>query len=111
MAGMMTWDMDATSRFEMGLEMLPLALLGSFAVGLPVALLTYFFAAKRLTSSPLTLLLIANLAGIVLILASFALADVFGAFFLGLPSWLAANVFGVIGWFWIVKPQKEAPNA
>ncbi len=89
-------------------QLFPIALLGSFAVGLPIALLCFFLAGVHLRGSPKTVFLMANLASVMLMLASFAIADQFGVIFLGIPSAIAANVFAALGYLWILKPQREA---
>ena len=51
------------------------ALLGTFAVGLPIPLFTFRFSGKHLAQSFTSLAMVAVLAGIMLLLASFVLAD------------------------------------
>jgi hypothetical protein len=86
------------------------ALFGNFAVGLPVALLTYFLSARHLIQSPATLAMIAVLAGIMVILASFVLAKADGIVVLGLPGFASAITFALLGWFWIIKPKRKPHN-
>lgn len=86
---------------------LQVALLGTFIVGLPIALLTYFLARKQLAASPTTVFLVANFAGAVMLIVTVLLGDVFGGIFVGIPSWIAANTFAVLGYFWIIRPERE----
>jgi hypothetical protein len=86
---------------------LPMALLGSFSVGLPIAALTFVFAGKHLANSPATLAMVTVLAGIMLVLASYALASEVGVLALGIPSFIAALTFGVLGWFWVLRPMRK----
>ncbi|MEP3420708.1 MAG: hypothetical protein ABJN35_03165 [Erythrobacter sp.] len=99
-----------SSNGGLNFNLLLLALLGSFAVGLPVALLCFFMAGDYLRRSPKTVFLMANFAGIMLMLTSYAFADSFGLVFFGGPSLIAANVFAALGYLWIIKPQRETPN-
>ena len=92
---------------DIGLFLLPLALLGSFAVGLPVALLCFFLAGKELRRAPSTVFLMANCAGFVLLTSSAVLGDLLGLIMLGVPSFVAANIFAALGWFWILKPERD----
>ena len=91
-------------------SVLPVAFLGSFAVGLPIALLTYFLARTQLHKTPSIVFIAANLAGAVMVLVTYLLGDLFGGLFFGLPSLIAANVFATLGYFWIIKPEREALN-
>ncbi|MGB3469456.1 MAG: hypothetical protein WBA51_01370 [Erythrobacter sp.] len=83
---------------------LSVALLGSFTVGLPVALLTFHLAWRHLVQSPVTLAMIACLSGVMMMLTSFVLLGREGLITLGLPSFIAAGTFGLLGWLWIIKP-------
>ncbi|MEM6856238.1 MAG: hypothetical protein AAF559_00070 [Pseudomonadota bacterium] len=74
-------------------------------IGLPVALLTYLFARRHLEQSPATLAMIAVLAGIIMVLTSYAIGDEETVLNLGIPAFAAAITYGILGWFWIVKPQ------
>ena len=85
------------------------ALLGSMAIGLPVALLTFIFASKHLAQSPATLAMIAVLAGIMLVLASFVVGDEAGVYLLGLPAFAASLTYALLGWFWVVRPLRKKP--
>ncbi len=98
------------SNGSVNFALLLIALLGSFAVGLPVALLCFFMAGDHLRGSPKTVFLMANFAGVMLMLTSYAFADSFGLIFLGAPSLIAANVFAAFGYLWIIKPRRETPN-
>jgi fluoride ion exporter CrcB/FEX len=91
---------DAT--FYLGL--LAVALLGSFAIGLPVALITFHLSWRQLAQAPITLALVAVLSGVMMMLASFVLLGREGLLALGIPSFIAAATFGLLGWLWIVKP-------
>ncbi|MHA7818349.1 MAG: hypothetical protein ACX930_01745 [Erythrobacter sp.] len=84
-----------------------MALLGTFAVGLPVALFTYRFSAAHLAQSFTTLATVAVLAGIMLVLASYVLAREAGVLVLGIPAFIASITFALLGWFWILKPMRK----
>lgn len=90
------------------LRFLPVALAGSCGIGLPVAALCLYLAGAHLRRSPGTVFLMANFAGAVLLLASYVLEQEFGLIALGVPSVIAANTFALLGWLWILKPQREA---
>ncbi|MEO0872250.1 MAG: hypothetical protein AAFY19_09900 [Pseudomonadota bacterium] len=109
-AGVVAWLPYGTLNALDGglsLSLLPLALLGSLAVGLPVALLCLFLAGAQLRRSPGTVFLMANCAGFVLLTSSAVLGDAFGLIFLGVPSFIAANIFAALGWFWILNPGRD----
>ena len=86
------------------------SLIGSFAIGLPVALLVFWMSRDHLAASPVTLAMFVVLAGIMMLLASFVIGDVEGMIVLGTPAFLAAATFGVLGWFWIIRPMRDAPK-
>lgn len=83
------------------------ALLGTFAVGLPIALFTFLWSGKHLAQSVTTLAMVAVLAGIMLVLASYVLASDAGVLMLGIPAFIAAITFAVLGWYWILKPKRD----
>ena len=87
--------------------LLPTALLGSFAIGLPIAILVFCFAGAELAKSFTTLAAMTFLAGIMLLLASYAVAGEGGVKLLGIPAFIAAVTYGVLGWFWILKPLQK----
>ena len=87
------------------------ALLGTFAVGLPIALFTFRFSAQHLAQSVTTLAMVAVLAGIMLMLASFVLADEAGVLVLGIPAFIAVITFAVLGWFWILRPMRKGGSS
>ncbi|BDI61147.1 hypothetical protein [Qipengyuania nanhaisediminis] len=99
---------DGSSGATFAVQLLPVALLGSFAIGLPVALLVLFLASDTLIRKIGAVLMAANLARVMMILVTSLLWGQFGALFYGVPSWIAANVFALLGWLWILKPMREA---
>ncbi|MEL7518856.1 MAG: hypothetical protein AAFN48_07875 [Pseudomonadota bacterium] len=105
-----TWafEMDGLSGLPAALAALPFALMGSICVGLPVAVLTFLFAGRHLASSPTTLAMVATLAGIMMVLTSYAIAEEAGVVTLGIPAFIAALTYGILGWFWIIKPIRRA---
>lgn len=86
------------------------SLTGSFAIGLPVALLVFWMSHRHLAASPTVLAMIVVLAGIMMLLASFVIGDAEGMIVLGVPAFLAAATFGVLGWFWIIRPMRNSPK-
>ncbi|MEE4538543.1 MAG: hypothetical protein V2J51_08660 [Erythrobacter sp.] len=106
-AAFWTLDMDQQSRFAVATRMLPIAILGSYVVGLPVAMLTFFFARRHLIDSPKTLFLMANLSAIVMTLASYAIGDRLVVLMLGVPSFIAANTYAFFGWIWVINLIRE----
>lgn len=115
-AGILAWlplaiswvlGMDGELGLPAALSALPFALFGSFCVGLPVAVLTFFLSWRHLARSPTTLAMIAVLAGIMMILTSYAIADEAGVVTLGVPAFIAAVTYGLLGWFWILKPIRK----
>ncbi len=105
---MMTTGLDSGLRAAMALSLLPLALLGSFAIGLPISLIAFLWTKNHVMTSVTTLFVMANLAGIVLILTSFVLLKEEGVYILGIPSFIAANTFAILGWLWIIRPLRRA---
>jgi len=104
-AGLMALEVDVGLIPSYSALLLPLAMLGSYAIGLPISLLVYFLAGPSLTAAPGIVFLMANLAGAMMTLTGFFLAERSGMMLLGLPAWLAANVFALLGWLWILKPR------
>ncbi len=86
------------------------SMLGSFVIGLPVSLLVFWMSHKHLVRSPTTLAMVAVLAGIMMILASFVIGDREAVLVMGVPAFLAAITFGLCGWFWILRPMREASD-
>ena len=89
-------------------QAIPLALMGSYCIGLPVALLTFVLSKDHLIRSPKTLATITALAGVMMVLAALTFGDEFTALVFGLPAAVAGAVFAVLGWFWILKPMRGA---
>ena len=87
------------------------AMLGSFAVGLPVALLVFWLAGGQLAQNPSILAMVIALSCVMLLLASFVIGGVPVMFLYGLPCVLAALTYGVLGWLWILKPMRKDRNA
>lgn len=83
------------------------ALLGSFAIGLPIALLTHFLAAKQMARFPSTLPLAAGLSIVVMTIASFVIAGPAGIFLFGLPAAVAALTYAVLGQVWVIRPLRD----
>lgn len=84
------------------------ALVGSYAIGFPVALLTFQFSAKNMAQSPGVLVMIAALSSVMLVLTSFAIGDKVAAYWLGVPSVIAVFTYAALGWLWIVRPMRGA---
>ena len=42
-----------------------------------------------------------------MVLTSYAIADEEGVFLLGIPAFIAALTYGILGWFWILKPLQR----
>lgn len=106
MALLLLWGIDTELRLSFGLRLLLFALLGSFAVGLPIALLTFHLSARELAKKPTTVFLAANLAGAILMFVTYLLGGPFGAVFYGVPSLIAANTFAALGWYMILQPTR-----
>ncbi|MEM7778932.1 MAG: hypothetical protein AAF697_00915 [Pseudomonadota bacterium] len=86
------------------------ALIGSFGIGLPVALVTFHLSWRHLVYEPSTLIIIATLAGVMMMLTSFVLLGDEGLLALGLPSFVASATFAILGWFWILRPLRNSLN-
>lgn len=86
------------------------ALLGTFAIGLPIAFFAYRFSALHMAQSFVTLAMVAVLSGIMLVLASFVVGDRAGVVLMGIPAFIAALTFGLLGWFWVLRPQRKSRN-
>ncbi len=89
---------------------LQISLLGSFAVGLPVALLVYYLAAPQLAQRPATIFLIAALAGVMMILTCAVFGDASSMVLFGIPSFIAANTYAVLGYFLIIRPMRQTAD-
>ena len=87
---------------------LRIAMLGTFAVGLPIAIMVYFLARDSLVREPRTLLTIALLSGVMIALTGLVLEDVEAAWQMGLPTLAAAGTFAALGYIWIIKPMRES---
>ncbi|MEO1648272.1 MAG: hypothetical protein AAFR32_05580 [Pseudomonadota bacterium] len=85
-----------------------IAVLGSYAIGFPVAFLTFTFAGQHMASSPSIIAMIAALSSVMLLLASFAIGDAGAMYWLGIPSVIAVATYAVLGWFWIVRPMQKS---
>jgi hypothetical protein len=105
-ATLLTWDLDFGLRLNAIARLLSLAMVGSFLIGLPVSLLTYQLLKADQQFGIRTLVLIANVAAVIVASLAGAAAGVFGLVFFGLPILIAANVFAVAGWLFIVKPTR-----
>lgn len=81
-----------------------ISLLGTFAIGLPIALLTYALSGRVLAQSPMILVMTTALAAIMMVLASYSVADDGGVLIFGMPAAAAAMTFGLLGWIWIIRP-------
>lgn len=104
------WERQADLMPGFMVTLLPIALIGSYAVGLPVAVLTFWLARKHLIERPSTLAIIAPLAGLMMTLASFLLMDAAAAVLFGVPCLIAATTYALLGWYWILKPMREAEH-
>lgn len=82
------------------------SLVGCFVVGLPVALLVFWMSHKHILASPETLAMIVVLAGIMMVLASYVIGERQGVILLGVPAIFASATFGILGWFWIIRPLR-----
>lgn len=83
------------------------ALMGSYVVGFPVAVLIFLLSAKHLVHKPSTLVLITLLASVVMLIASFAIGDAGAMLAFGLPSVVAAITYAILGHLWIIRPVRE----
>jgi len=89
---------------------LMMTLFGSFTIGLPVALLTFLLSWRHLANSPTTLAMVTVLAGIMMVITSYAIGKETGVLILGIPAFLAALTYGILGWFWVLKPLRNSPQ-
>jgi hypothetical protein len=84
-------------------------------IGLPVAFLCFVLTHRKIANSPGIVFLMANLAGVVMVLTCYFAFGYNSMFSFGLPAVLAANVYAILGWFWVVKPMglaaAETPEA
>ena len=88
------------AEFGVALIALPYSFLGCAVVGLPISLILF----RNLDRLNLTkLLAIANLAGALFVLFTFALGSVDTAIVFGVPCVIAANAFALFGWLLIVR--------
>lgn len=89
------------------LEIFKLAAMGCFVIGLPIAGLIFLFSGKHLARSFTTSAMVGALSGIMMVLASFVVGAEMGVAILGIPAFMAALTFTVLGWFWILKPERN----
>lgn len=108
MAILLAWDIETSLVPTFISRLIGLAMLGSFAVGLPIALIVFFLAGSELAKNRSSVFIAANLAGVMLLITTALLGGMIGAVFYGLPSLVAANVFGALGWLWILKPMRAS---
>lgn len=99
---------DLSKSIEVGLWLLWPTLFASFTIGFPVALLTFVLARRHLVQSPTTLAMATVLAGIMMVLTSYWIAEEGGVLALGIPAFIAALTYGILGWFWILRPLRRA---
>ncbi|MEM7700573.1 MAG: hypothetical protein AAF251_01415 [Pseudomonadota bacterium] len=99
---------DLPRSIEVGIWLLWPTLFASFTIGFPVALLTFVLARRHLVQSPTTLAMVTVLAGIMMVLTSYWIAEEDGVLALGIPAFIAALTYGILGWFWIIKPMQRA---
>lgn len=85
-------------------------LFASFTIGFPVALLTFFLARRHLIQLPATLAMVTVLAGIMMVLSSYWIAEEDGVLIFGIPAFLAALTYGILGWFWILRPLRASQS-
>ena len=97
---------DGAISTELLLTVFGVALVGTYSIGLPIAFFTYRFSAQHMAKSVETLAMVAVLSGIMLIIASFVVGDRLGVMYLGIPAFIAAITFAVLGWFWILRPMR-----
>ena len=102
---------DPSRSFDRGIWLLWPTLFGSFTIGLPVALLTFLLSWRHLVQSPTTLAIVTVLAGIMMILTSYAIGKEGGVLALGIPAFIAALTYGILGWFWILRPLRASATA
>lgn len=90
------------------LELFPFALIGCYAVGMPIALLIHALAGRQLARSLAAVFLIALLASIMMLLASFVIGGGDAMIILGIPASIAAFIFAGLGWLWFLEPLGRA---
>lgn len=96
------WD----GPFGVSFAVLPIGLLGSFAVGLPIALMTYALAGTVMAQRPIAVFMAANLAAAVMALVLAVLGGPKVVWLYGIPCAIAANTYALLGWQWILKPLR-----
>ncbi len=101
------WD----GLFGPSIVFLPVGLLGSVAVGLPIALLTYGLAGRVMAHKPPAVFVAANLAAVMMALVLAVLGGPLTAILYGVPCWISANIFAVLGWLWILRPLRDILNS
>ncbi|MEM9312073.1 MAG: hypothetical protein AAGA34_11575 [Pseudomonadota bacterium] len=99
--------LDSRPLADRSIEGLSSAIIGSLLIGFPVAFLTFQFAGRHIAAAPSNLWLITALAAVMVVLASFAIGNAYGAYWLGLPSVAAVTTYSALGWFWILKPLRK----
>lgn len=105
------WGIDANLRLPLAVNLLVVAMAGSFVLGLPVAAMFIAIAGRTFDGGLAGLLGLGAATGLVLLVMTGALGGQFGALFLGGPAFIAAMVYAVLGWFWILKPGATASRA
>lgn len=106
-AVLFTIGMDLSLIFSAAARYIAFGVFGSLVVGLPIALLIFRLIRSDRNFGKAELILTAN--GVAIVFAAIlALSDGwFGAFLFGLPITVAANVYAIAGWRYILQDLRE----
>lgn len=106
-AVLLTMGMDLPLIAAAVLRYLAFGIVASLIVGLPIALLVFKLTRSDQNFGRAEVFLTANGAAIVIATILAIFAGWFGAFFLGLPVFLAANVYAIAGWLFILRDYRD----
>ena len=99
--------MDFHLAMFVGFRYLAFGVAASAIIGLPIAMLVFKLIKDDQSFDRSHLLLVANGAALVITTILGILSGWFGAFFLGLPTFLAANVYAIAGWRMVLRNYRD----
>ena len=106
-AALFAIGMDLPFAVFAGLGYLAFGVAASMVIGLPIAALVFKLIKSEQSFDRMHLILVANGTATMIATLLGVLDGWFGAFFLGLPTFLAANVYAIAGWRLILRSYRD----
>ena len=103
---MFSFGMDPMLAIPTGLALVGYGVALSFLVGLPIALLVFQIVRHNQFFSIQNLFMIANGAAVCLTALAALFAGWMAVFLLGVPIFIAANIYATVGWRQVVEPYQ-----